>query len=93
MSPRRSSARGGSAVFVQADVAAASSADLAFDAAIKAFGRVDILVNNAVTPALAYAAPVLDISLAAWRKQFEVNLDACLVLAQRAAREMLRQGD
>ena len=74
-------------------MAAASSADLAFDAAIKAFGRVDILVNNAVTPALAYAAPVLDISLAAWRKQFEVNLDACLVLAQRAAREMLRQGD
>jgi NAD(P)-dependent dehydrogenase (short-subunit alcohol dehydrogenase family) len=84
---------GGSAVFVQANVADVGAPDRIIDAAIKSFGRVDILVNNAVVPALEHSAPVQDISPGAWRKQFSVNLDACLQLAQRGAIEMLRQGE
>jgi len=40
-------AAGGQAVAVQADVASPSAVKALFDAALQAFGRVDVLVNNA----------------------------------------------
>jgi NAD(P)-dependent dehydrogenase (short-subunit alcohol dehydrogenase family) len=42
------------------------------DAAVKKFGKVDVLVNNAATN--PYFGPFLDIDEGAWDKTFEVNL-------------------
>jgi NAD(P)-dependent dehydrogenase (short-subunit alcohol dehydrogenase family) len=41
------------------------------DAAVKTFGKVDILVNNAATN--PYFGPMIDIDEGAWDKTFEVN--------------------
>ncbi len=42
------------------------------DAAVKKFGKVDILVNNAATN--PYFGPLVDVDEGAWDKTFEVNL-------------------
>ncbi len=52
-------------------------------------GSLDILVNNAGTnPALG---PLHDIDLGAWRKTYEVNLQAPLAMAQAAWRASMRK--
>ncbi|WP_436775561.1 SDR family oxidoreductase [Yinghuangia sp. YIM S09857] len=53
-----------------------------------AFGRVDVLVNNAATnPAFG---PLMDVPLGAWRKTFQVNLDGPLLFAQAVWRAWMR---
>jgi len=54
------------------DVASASSVQAMADAAMKAFGRIDILVNNA---ALRREKPFADMSYAEWREIMDVTLD------------------
>jgi 3-oxoacyl-[acyl-carrier protein] reductase len=54
------------------DVADASSVQAMTDAAMKAFGRIDILVNNA---ALRREKPFADMSYAEWREIMDVTLD------------------
>ncbi|HXQ31508.1 MAG TPA: pteridine reductase [Steroidobacteraceae bacterium] len=56
-------------------------------AAIHAFGRLDVLVNNAST---FYATPVGDITAAAWEDLVGTNLRAPLFLSQAAAAELRR---
>jgi 3-oxoacyl-[acyl-carrier protein] reductase len=53
-------AEGGQALAVQADIGDASAMTVLFDAAEKAFGRVDILVNNAAIMPLAPIAKADD---------------------------------
>ena len=47
---------------------------------VEKFGRLDVLVNNAATN--PYMGPVIDASLPAWDKTFEVNLRGPLVWTQ-----------
>ncbi|MGW0661873.1 SDR family oxidoreductase [Streptodolium elevatio] len=62
--------------------------DAAVAYAVAAFGRVDVLVNNAATnPAFG---PLMDVSLGAWRKTFQVNLDGPLLFAQAVWRAWMR---
>jgi pteridine reductase len=56
-------------------------------AAIGAFGRLDVLVNNAST---FYATPVGEITSAAWDDLVGTNLRAPLFLSQAAAGELRR---
>lgn len=55
-----------------------------------AYGRVDILVNNAATN--PYFGPAIDISESLYDKTFEVNTKGYFLMAQRAARIMVDQG-
>ncbi len=52
------------------------------------FGRIDILVNNAGT---IRRAPALDYSLEDWEFVLNVNLNSVWLLAQAAARQMVKQ--
>jgi 3-oxoacyl-[acyl-carrier protein] reductase len=80
---REIEATGRKALVQMADVANATDVQAMVDAAVKYFGRIDILVNNA---ALRREKPFADMSYAEWREIMNVTLDgafhcvkACLV--------------
>jgi NAD(P)-dependent dehydrogenase (short-subunit alcohol dehydrogenase family) len=64
-------ASGGSAFAVAAHTGKQDDCTMLVDAAVKKFGKVDILVNNAATN--PYFGPMIDIDEGAWDKTFEVN--------------------
>jgi pteridine reductase len=74
--------RAGSAVALAADLLEVDEHARLVAAAVKAFGALDILVNNAST---FYATPVGKITAAAWDDLLGSNLKAPLFLSQAAA--------
>ncbi|MGK0361074.1 MAG: short-subunit dehydrogenase [Bradymonadia bacterium] len=64
-------AAGGAAIAVRCDIADDAQCLALFDAAIAAFGGIDVLVNNA---ALHHRGPVLDQSAEALTRMVDVNL-------------------
>lgn len=66
-------AEGGKAVAVIGDIADAKTAAALADAALKKFGRVDILVNNA---ALRREKPIDAMTYADWREVMSTTLDS-----------------
>jgi 3-oxoacyl-[acyl-carrier protein] reductase len=69
---REVEASGGKALVHIGDVADAVAVQAMADAAVKHFGRIDILVNNA---ALRREKPFADMSYAEWREIMDVTLD------------------
>jgi len=63
---------GSNAFAVAAHTGKQDDCTMLVDAAVKKFGKVDILVNNAATN--PYFGPFIDIDEGAWDKTFEVNL-------------------
>jgi NAD(P)-dependent dehydrogenase (short-subunit alcohol dehydrogenase family) len=59
-------------------------------AAVDAFGRIDVLVNNA---ARFQRKGVLDMSLEEWNRQLAVILGGTFLCTKYAAQAMIRQGD
>jgi 3-oxoacyl-[acyl-carrier protein] reductase len=66
-------AAGGKAIAVLADVGDAAAVEAMAQAALKAFGRIDILVNNA---SLRREKPVDEMSYAEWREIMDATLDS-----------------
>jgi pteridine reductase len=79
---RQVEATGRRAVALRADLADADAARRLVTDAAEAFGRLDILVNNA---SLFEAAPVHEIRVEDWDRVLAVNLRAPFLLAQAAA--------
>jgi 3-oxoacyl-[acyl-carrier protein] reductase len=79
---------GGKAVSVRGDVAKAADAQGIVDAAISAYGRLDILVNNS---GVYEFAPVEAITEEHFHRQFNVNVLG-LLLATQAAVKVLKEG-
>jgi 3-oxoacyl-[acyl-carrier protein] reductase len=80
-------ATGGKALVHIGDVADTSAVQAMADAAIKHFGRIDILVNNA---ALRREKPFAEMSYAEWREIMDVTLDGtfhCVKACLPALRE------
>jgi pteridine reductase len=75
-------ARHGSAVLEQADLLDVSRFPKLIDAAVKAFGQLDVLVNNASS---FYPTPVGEIREQDWNDLVGTNLKAPLFLSQAAA--------
>lgn len=70
------------------DVTDNAAVDAAFEQAVQAFGRIDVLVNNA---AVIVRKPFLELDAADWQRVIDVDLNACFHIAQRAARRMVAQ--
>jgi L-rhamnose 1-dehydrogenase len=83
-------ALGRRAIHVEGDVAAFESAQTFVDAAVEAFGRVDVFVSNAgICPFHAF----LDMPPETLKRTMEVNLHGAYFMTQAAANQMVKQGD
>lgn len=70
---------GNTAIAVAANVSAEEDCRNLVDKAVEAFGRVDILVNNA---ALNYYVPVVDYDINRWMRAFAVNVHGPFMLSK-----------
>jgi NAD(P)-dependent dehydrogenase (short-subunit alcohol dehydrogenase family) len=77
---------GGKAIALKGHVADERDVIALFDAAAKAFGPIDGVVNNAGT--LSVASPLADMTLERIRQTIEVNLLGSLLVAREAARRL-----
>ncbi|CAM9687825.1 unnamed protein product [Phaeothamnion confervicola] len=80
---------GAKAMVVMGDVGKPEECKRIAAEAIKAFGAVDVLVNNA---ALRPGKPFLEMSDAAWRRVIAVDLDAAVWLSRACLPGMLEKG-
>jgi glucose 1-dehydrogenase len=80
---------GGKAIYVPCDVAKAGDVESALAATLKTFGRLDVLVNNA---GVLDDAPFLDLPVDELDRVLGVNLRGAFLMAQTAARQMVKQG-
>jgi len=83
-------ALGNQAIGVDADVSKVADLQQLIDSAVKAFGRVDIMVNNA---GVETRTSVLDTTEAQYEKVLEINLKSAFFGTQLAAKQMIAQGD
>ena len=81
---------GGQSIGIAADVSKCADLEKLVDAAVKSFGRLDIMVNNA---GIETRTSVLDTSEAQYDKVMAVNLKSAFFGTQIAARQMIKQGD
>ena len=80
---------GGRALVQQADVANVAALQTLVDATVKAFGRLDIMVNNA---GLETRTSVLDSSEQDFDRVIGINLKGAFFGTQIAAKQMIAQG-
>ena len=80
---------GGKPVAVQGDVSIATDVDRMVETAMRAFGRIEILVNNA---AVFYRTPFDQLTEADWDRFLDVNLKGPFLLCRQVGAIMLRQG-
>jgi NAD(P)-dependent dehydrogenase (short-subunit alcohol dehydrogenase family) len=80
---------GGKAIFLRADVRKAEECHRSVEETIKAFGRVDILFNNA---GVFYAHNALDCSEDEWDLQIDINLKGTFLMSKYALPGMIAQG-
>ena len=82
-------AAGGRGLAHLADVTDEAAVKGLADAAVDAFGRIDILVNNA---ALRRQVPLVEMSLAEWREVVGVILDGSFLCARACVPHMIAAG-
>jgi len=82
-------ANGGRAVAVQADVAKKEDVDRLFSEAKKAFGRLDVLVNNA---GVYEFAPLEEVTAKHFHRMFDLNVLGLLFASQAAVRQFGPEG-
>lgn len=80
---------GGKMLVHVTDVADPASVKAAFSKTREAFGRLDVLFNNAGT--FAVGTPIEDIKLEDWKRVVDVNLTGAFLCAQEAIRLMKAQ--
>ncbi len=82
-------AQGGRAMAVAADVSTIAGAEALARATLDAYGRLDIMVNNAAVAAVTdfVTAPYDE-----WRRILDINMDSAIHCSRAAAREMIAAG-
>lgn len=86
----RLAAGGRTAVAVQGDVTDPADVARLVASAVDAYGRVDVLVNNA---AIYPLDPFLDATGEQWQRTLDLNLMGVFRVTQAVARQMIAQGD
>ena len=82
-------ATGAEAQAVAADLTDPAACDALVKATLTAFGKLDVLVNNA---GVAHSATVPNTTDAQWRETMAVNLDAIFYMSRAALRPMRKAG-
>jgi glucose 1-dehydrogenase len=82
-------AMGDQAIGVEADVSKIDDLQKLIDAGVKAFGRVDVMVNNA---GIETRTSVLDTTEEQYEKVMTINLKSAFFGTQLAAKQMIAQG-
>lgn len=85
----RKAGKGQAALFAQGDVSASADATRVFEETLGAFGRVDVLVNNA---GIVLPGRVDNTSEEDFDRTMAVNVKGVFLMSQLAVRQMLRQG-
>jgi glucose 1-dehydrogenase len=80
---------GGKAVSVHADVSDPGDVRNLIQSAVKEFGRLDVMINNA---GIEEKMPFLETPLDVWNRTIAVNLTGAWLGCQEAARQMVAQG-
>jgi enoyl-[acyl-carrier protein] reductase III len=78
-------ALGAKAEVIRANVGDPAKIDELFDVIGNKFGHLDILINNAAS---GVGRPLEDIDVKAWEWTMDINVRACLLCAQKAAKLM-----
>ncbi len=81
---------GVNAIALQADLADPFQIQRLVKETVRAFGTIDVLVNNA---AIFYRTPFPEISVHDWEKFMRVNLRAPFLLSREAGKIMLEKGE
>ena len=82
-------ALGDRSIGMEADVSKVADLERLISAAVKAFGRLDIMVNNA---GIETRTSVLDTSEEQYEKVLDINLKSAFFGTQIAAKQMIKQG-
>jgi NAD(P)-dependent dehydrogenase (short-subunit alcohol dehydrogenase family) len=80
---------GGRAIGIAGDVTDEASVGAAVEAALAAFGRIDVLVNNA---AIFNKKGVLDMSFEEWGRQTGIILGGAFLFTKHVAKAMIARG-
>ncbi len=81
---------GGKAIAIESDVSNPVQVQQMIDVTVKAFGKLDIFVNNA---GIEYKHPFTEFPLEQVQKIIAVNLIGPFLCCQAAARQMIKQGN
>src|SRR2546428_3362965 len=79
---------GGHAVFIPSDVRKSNDCQLAVDEILRAFGRIDILFNNA---GVFYPHTTLDCSEEEWNEQIDINLKGTFLMSKAVLPHMVQR--
>lgn len=82
-------AAGGEAIMVQGDLTKPANVTALFDAAIKAFGGVDIAIN---TTGMVLKKPILEVTESDYDTMFAVNSKAAFFFIQEAGKKLRDKG-
>ncbi len=82
-------AAGGRAIFVEADVSVGADCERVANAALEAFGRVDVLVNNA---GITRARVLTEMDEAFWDMVLDTNLKSAYMMSRAVVGDMLSRG-
>jgi len=80
---------GGRAIGVRCDVSQSSELQALRKAALDAFGRITILMNNA---GIVISGPFLEVDMQNWRRSVEINLFAVIEATQLMLPDILKAG-
>jgi 3-oxoacyl-[acyl-carrier protein] reductase len=80
---------GGQAIFVHADVSVEADCKRIAAEALDAFGRIDVLVNNA---GITRSRPLEEMDAAFWHHVLDTNLTSAFVLSREVIGDMLSRG-
>lgn len=86
---KKVAALGDQAIGIDADVSKVKDLQMLVDSAVKKFGHLDIMVNNA---GVETRTSILNTSEAQFEKVIEINLKSAFFGTQIAAKQMIKQG-
>jgi NAD(P)-dependent dehydrogenase (short-subunit alcohol dehydrogenase family) len=86
---REITAAGGRALAVRCDIGVEADLAALIDRTVEVFGRLDVLVNNAMAPT---RSPVADATVAMWDESMTTNVRSLFVVCQLALPHLSEQG-